>query len=173
MNKYFKSENHEDSSQNKNYKVYLPSLKQWIEVTKEQYYAYYRDIWATRKRAQAHGQCMCPKSKMWLCDGDCALCSFHAAGDEWSLDYEMEVCGDKRPDLLNDMDEIIDDQILLKKLFKMLERLDPESRRICDLIRQGKSERDSALEFGVSRTTYRYRKNKLLAALKEKLEHLR
>lgn len=47
---------------NRNYKVYLPRLKQWVEVTKEQYYGYYRDIWATRDRAQNHGQCQCPIS---------------------------------------------------------------------------------------------------------------
>lgn len=38
------------------YKVYIHRLKTWVEVTEEQYYAYYRDIWATRKRAQAHGR---------------------------------------------------------------------------------------------------------------------
>ena len=36
------------------YKVYIHRLKALVEVTEEQYYAYYRDIWATRKRAQAH-----------------------------------------------------------------------------------------------------------------------
>lgn len=53
------------------YKVYIHSTKEWITVTEDVYRAYYRDIWATRNRAQSHGQCMCPKSKTWLCNGDC------------------------------------------------------------------------------------------------------
>ena len=72
------------------HKVYIHRLKTWVEVTEEQYYAYYRDIWATHKRAQAHGQCMCPKSKTWMCDGDCLVCEFRAAGDNLSLDYTVE-----------------------------------------------------------------------------------
>ena len=72
------------------YKVYIHRLKTWVDVTEEQYYAFYRDIWATRKRAQAHGQCMCPKSKTWMCDGDCLACEFRAAGDNLSLDYTVE-----------------------------------------------------------------------------------
>ena len=80
----------ENQKSTRGYKVYIHRLKTWVEVTEEQYYAYYRDIWATRKRAQAHGQCMCPKSKTWMCDGDCLACEFRAAGDNLSLDYTVE-----------------------------------------------------------------------------------
>lgn len=80
----------ENQKSTREYKVYIHRLKTWVEVTEEQYYAYYRDIWATRKRAQAHGQCMCPKSKTWMCDGDCLACEFRTAGDNLSLDYTVE-----------------------------------------------------------------------------------
>ena len=82
--------NSENQKSTREYKVYIHHLKTWVEVTEEQYYAYYRDIWATRKRTQAHGQCMCPKSKTWMCDGDCLACEFRAAGDNLSLDYTVE-----------------------------------------------------------------------------------
>ena len=82
--------NSENQKSTREYKVYIHRLKTWVEVTEEQYYAYYRDIWATRKRTQAHGQCMCPKSKTWMCDGDCLACEFRAAGDNLSLDYTVE-----------------------------------------------------------------------------------
>ena len=78
--------NNDNQNENRSYKVYLPRLKQWVEVTKEQYYGYYRDIWATRDRAQNHGQCQCPKSKTWTCDGDCLVCPYQSAGDVHSLD---------------------------------------------------------------------------------------
>ena len=80
----------ENQSQPRTYKIYLPHEKQWVEVTEPQYYAYYREIWTTRKRAQKHRQCMCPKSKLWLCDGDCIVCRFHAPGDNLSLDLTFE-----------------------------------------------------------------------------------
>ena len=79
-----------NQNQDKLYKIYLPHEKQWVEVPEAQYYAYYRDIWATRKRAQEHHQCMCPKNKQWMCDGDCLVCPFHAAGDNLSLDLTYE-----------------------------------------------------------------------------------
>lgn len=87
--------NQANQNQTRIYKIYLPHEKQWVEVTETQYYAYYRDIWATRKRAQAHHQCMCPKDKHWMCDGDCLICKFHAPGDNLSLDltYSRETKG--------------------------------------------------------------------------------
>ena len=81
----------ENQKSTREYKVYIHRLKTWVDVTEEQYYAYYRDIWATRKRAQAHGRCMCPKTKIWMCDGDCLVCEFRAAGDTLSLDYAAYV----------------------------------------------------------------------------------
>ena len=80
----------DNQSTNLEYKVYLRSANEWVSVTEELYRTYYRDIWATRKRAQAHGQCMCPKSKTWMCDGDCLVCEFRSAGDNLSLDYTVE-----------------------------------------------------------------------------------
>ena len=50
-------------NESKNYKVYIPRLKQWVEVTKEQYYGYYRDIWARRTSAGQPSQgrkCLLP-----------------------------------------------------------------------------------------------------------------
>ena len=73
-----------------NYRVYIRKINTWVDVTKEQYYAYYRDVWATRKREQFYGRCRCPKSKMWICDGDCLSCAFHATGEIASLDSTFE-----------------------------------------------------------------------------------
>lgn len=132
-----------------------------MEVTEEQYYAYYRDIWATRNRAQAHGQCMCPKSKTWTCDGDCLVCEFRSAGDNLSLDYTVEDSegnqkswADDLQDDTPDAQSILEDCELLCALYQKLQELDPECRRICELIMEGKSERDIASTLGISRNTY-------------------
>ena len=54
-------------------------------------------------------------------------------------------------------------------LYQKLQELDPEGRRICELIMEGKSERDIASALGVSRNTYTYRRDKLLRILREQL----
>lgn len=156
------------------YKVYIHRLKTWVEVTEEQYYAYYRDIWSTRKRAQAHGQCMCPKSKTWMCDGDCLACEFRAAGDNLSLDYTVEdgegnqkSWADDLQDDTPDAQSIVEDHELLCALYQKLQELDPEGRRICELIMEGKSERDIASIMGYNnQSAVNYRKQKAFDRLR-------
>ena len=71
-------------------KIYIRSTKQWVPVTEEIYREYYRPIWRLQKEAQKNGQCVCPKSKLWICDSDCATCEYRAAGNTISLDAPME-----------------------------------------------------------------------------------
>ena len=117
----------ENQKSTREYKVYIHHIKTWVEVTEEPDYAYYRDIWATRKRAQAHGQCICPKSKTRMCDGDCLACEFRAAGDNLSLDYTVEddegnqkSWADDLPDDTPDAQSIMEDRELLCALYPMM-----------------------------------------------------
>jgi DNA-directed RNA polymerase specialized sigma24 family protein len=159
--------NHPNQSQPRIYKIYLPHEKQWVEVTEPQYYAYYRDIWATRKRAQSHGQCMCPKSKQWLCDGDCLICPFKAAGDNLSLDLAHENENGEEYSLLDELadqsasiDDVVTDQIMLDILFQCLGEIMPEARCIGDLRLAGLSDAEIAAEIRIPRTTFLYRLKK-------------
>ena len=52
------------------YRIYLKAPRQWVEVSEEYYRDHTRYHDALRKRQQSHGQCVCPKNKFWLCDGD-------------------------------------------------------------------------------------------------------
>lgn len=158
----------ENQKSTREYKVYIHHLKTWVEVTEEQYYAYYRDIWSTRNHAQAHGQCMCSKSKTWMCDGDCLACEFHAAGDNLSLDYTIEdgegnqkSWADDLQDDTPDAQSIMEDRELLCALYQKLQELDPEGRRICELIMQGQSEREAAMNMNMARSTFKRHWNKL------------
>ena len=47
---------------NKDKKYFIPVSGQWVEVSKEIYYEYYRPIWRTRNNAKYRNQCHCPKS---------------------------------------------------------------------------------------------------------------
>lgn len=78
------------NSNEKQRKIYIRSTKTWVPVTEEVYREYYRPIWRLQKEAQKNGQCMCTKSKLWVCDGDCATCEYRAAGNTISLDAPME-----------------------------------------------------------------------------------
>ena len=73
-------------NQSKQYRIYIKGSKSWVDVNKEFYTNYYRDINAYRKRQQEHGRCVCPASKRYLCDMDCLTCSYAKAGDQLSLD---------------------------------------------------------------------------------------
>lgn len=157
-------------------RVYLPSLKVWAEVTEAQYYAYYRDIWAVRKRAQTHGQCMCPKAKLWLCGGDCPGCEFHAPGDTLSLDNAVEDGGGEGRSWAETLQDdapsavsMLMDQELLGALYEELERLDPEGKRICALLMEGLSEREAAAGMDMARSTFKRHWAKIQAKLRDRL----
>lgn len=146
-----------------------------IPVTEEVYKEYYRPIWRTHYHASKKGQCRC--SDWRKCTGDCGLCRYRAAGNTLSLDAEYEVEEGSKLTLLDTIEDpasnpelIIADKLMLQELFKVLDELDPDSRRICELIRQGKTEREIAAEFGVRQSTLNYRKKKLLDKLCERLK---
>lgn len=151
-------ETNDNHKSTREYKVYLHRSKTWVEVTEEQYYAYYRDIWATRKRAQAHGQCMCPKSKTWMCDGDCPICEFSGAGDMRSLDA-LNPDGnsgmyDYLPDTAPNMEDIITDRMLLDQLIQRLRELDPDADHIIQMLGEEMSDRAIAEKLGRKQRTF-------------------
>lgn len=159
--------NQANPNPDREYKVYIPSTHQFIPVTKEFYYEYYRPIWRIQKEAQKHDQCMCPRSKLWRCDGCCLDCPYHAPGNVWSLEYEQELMGDKHEDPSADVETIVTDKIVLEQLFKRLDELFPEARRICELRMEGISDRDIADLVGIPRSTFRSRLEKVETLLRE------
>lgn len=164
----------ENQQSNRSYKVYIPRLKQWVEVTKEQYYGYYRDIWATRDRAQNHGQCQCPKSKTWVCNGDCLVCPYHSAGDVHSLDFAIEnengdetTMLDKLEDGSPSIEDVVTDKLMLEQLFMRLAEIMPEAKRIGELRLAGLTDTEIARVIGISRTTFLSRLKKAAQLMKD------
>jgi len=151
-----------------NKQYFIPVNGELIPVSEEVYKEYYRPIWRTHYHASKHGQCGC--SDWRKCKGDCGLCRYRTAGDTLSLEKEQEEVGDIRQDPTMNIEDIVADKLLLGELFRVLDDLDPDSRRICELIRQGKTEREIAAEFGVRQSTFNYRKNKLMDKLRERLK---
>lgn len=65
--------------------------------------------------------------------------------------------GDKHEDPSADVESIVTDKIVLDKLFKQLDELFPEARRIGELRMEGVSDRDIADILGMPRSTFRSR----------------
>ena len=154
--------------------IYLKNLRQWVPVSKAEYDNYYRDINAYRRRQQEHGRCVCPASKRYLCDMDCCNCRFRKGGDELSLDYAItdEDGNDKSwlddlPDDGPSAQSILEERELLDALMSKLDELEPDGRRICELLLQEKSEREIASIMGISQqSTINYKKKKAFEMLR-------
>ena len=173
------------SNQEKQHKIYIRSTNQWVQVTEAIYQSYYRPIWRTQKAAQQAGQCMCPKSKLWTCDGDCLICEFHAAGNTLSLDLPMKTAdgdGFTLMDTLIDPDSnfanVVMDRLLLEQLLNELTEHDPEGKRICDLMMEGRSKTEIAAtlqcEFGGDwyKSKAVYHEKKVLDRLRKRIMDL-
>jgi len=170
-------QNNDNQSQSKEYRIYLKDLHQWVPVGKTDFDNYYRDINTYRRRQQEHGRCVCPASKRYLCDMDCCTCHFHKGGDELSLDYTVTDEDGNEKSWLEDLPDdrpsaqsVMEDRELLDTLLHKLDELDPEGRRICELVMEGRSERDCGKEMGMARNTFVYKRDKLFAALADYLK---
>jgi RNA polymerase sigma factor (sigma-70 family) len=157
--------------------IYIKALHQWVSVSKTDYDNYYRDINAYRKRQQEHGRCVCPASKRYLCDMDCWNCSFRKAGDLLSLNCTITDDDGNKKSWLDDLEDdtpctqsILEESELLEALLQKLDKLDPDGKRICELLLQDKSEREIAAIMGISsQSTINYKKKKAFEALRELL----
>ena len=163
---------YQSNNKENQYSIYLKDLHVWVPVSKVDYDNYYRDINAYRRRQQEHGRCICPASKRYLCDMDCCTCRFSKGGDELSLDYTVTDEAGKEKSWLDDLaddepnaDSILEESELLEALIRKLDELNPDGRRICEMIMQGRTERDSGKELGIARNTFVYKRDKLLAEL--------
>jgi len=146
-----------------------------VPIPEEVYKAIYPDIWKTLQRMQRSGQCTCPKSQLWKCDADCAVCQFKASGRFVSLSTSLDDAEGLTIEDTIASDEpspeaISMDKVLLDALYDELNRLDPDGRRICELIMQGQTEREIAADMGKRQSTINYQKNKVFSILREALK---
>lgn len=148
-------------NQSKHYRIYLKSTKEWVDVPEDFYCEQTRYYDTFRHHMQEHGQCSCPKSKFWLCDGDCLTCEFRCAGDMLSLDYETEndsgdtcLMLDSIPDTAPLAADIVADKLLLEQLVQRLHELDPDAGLILQLLKDEKSDRAIAEALGRPQRTF-------------------
>ena len=115
--------------------IYIRATGEKIPVAKEVRDVYYNEAARIRMKAQAHGQCVCPQSKVWVCDGDCLVCEYRRSGDMASLDVPIGEDGEGALlDMVSDeapsIESVIADRDLLDRLFARLRELDPDADTI-------------------------------------------
>lgn len=153
------------------YRIYLKSTREWVVVPEEVYREHVRHYDSYRKKQKGRGECACPKSKFWLCDGDCLTCEFHHASMD-SLDYTVEnedgdTCSplERLCDPSPSIESIVTDKVELDRLFARLNELMPEAIEIGKLRQQGLPDSAIADALGIKRTTFLSRLKKVKALL--------
>ena len=152
------------------YKVRLEPIPEHI------YHRIMPDIWMTQKRMQRSGQCGCPRSRLWACDADCLVCPYHTEGREVSLrtplnDLESLTLEDIIPNDDPLPESVVIDRALLDALHAELNAIDPEGRRICELLSKH-SEREAADMMGLSRSTFKRRWANVKSGLADRLRDI-
>jgi len=153
-----------------NQKRYIHINGKQITVTEESYRAYKRPAWAEHKRKEREKRCVISNGKGGTkrCTSDCSKCDKQRTGSVLSLDKFAEDGFDVADTI--DISELVADKLLFKELYKALEELDPENRRIMKLYAVGKSEREIADTIGLSQKSINNRKKKLFALLQKRLK---
>lgn len=131
------------TNDNQSKRIYDKTTKQWYEIPEDQYRDYDRWCTALRKRMQYRDECFCPRSKWWLCDGNCLDCEFHN-NTTVSLDDPLPdgegTLADYIPDGAPLIEEVLSEKTELDQLFERLQELMPEAKRIGELREEGLSD---------------------------------
>lgn len=148
---------------------------QLVPVTEEVYRSVTPEIERIRKQMQRSSRCVCPKSKLWACDADCAVCPYSTCWNTVSFDAPLDdteglTLGDTLVSDEPSPEAIAMDKALLEALYEGFDRLDPDGRRICELIMAGKTEREMAADMGKCQSTINYQKKRILNLLHEVLK---
>ena len=151
------------TNDNQSKRIYDKITRTWYEVPEDQYREYDRNRTALRKRMQYRGECFCPRSKWWLCDGNCLDCEFHN-NTTVSLDDPLPdgegTLADYVPDNAPLIEEVLSEKAELDQLFSRLQELMPEAKQIGELREKGLSDEAIAKIIGIKRTTFRSRLDK-------------
>ncbi len=161
------------TNDNQSKRIYDKTTKQWYEIPEDQYREYDRWRTALRKRMQYRGECFCPRSKWWLCDGNCLDCEFrdnttvslnHPLPDGEGTLEDYVPCNAPTPE------EIVSDKILLECLIDHLRENDPDADQIIQIWKDnpdGISDRKVAQMLGRAQRTFAYEMKKFRADCKK------
>ena len=158
---------------NRQYYIYLRSIKKRVPCTKEEFDAYYHDVDVYRIKQQRHGNCSCPPKQRLACDMDCLTCPYHTVTDA-SMDYwftdelgEPHDYYESTPDPSPLISDIVSDAEEIGHLINRLNELLPGALEIGELRLEGLSNTEIARRQGISRQTYEHRVKRAKEILKK------
>ncbi|SHH58657.1 hypothetical protein SAMN02745207_01610 [Clostridium grantii DSM 8605] len=153
---------------NKNVKAIMVPV-----ASKVQYDEYMRPLWAEAKREERSRRCTVSngKGKLKRCTEDCSKCKRLHEGSVISLD-ELQSEGIEVAHTEKDTADIVIDMMVIEELTKVLEELDPDSRRICELIKEGFSDREMAADCKLPKSTLNDKKRRVLTKLKKRIDEI-
>ena len=148
----------------------------WMEVTKEEYIAYWNGVDAFRMAQVRDNACGCPKSKIRYCDCDCLMCPYYKWERGDSLDAPIvddEGNEDTLMDRLEDMNTQTPEEALLEKaeleqLYQAIEELCEEDRTLMIMTLKGRDWKQIAKVLGLKRqSNVAKRKQRAMKALRQ------
>lgn len=138
-----------------------------IAVTEDVYFAYMRPLWVEHKHHERESRCRTENGSR--CKKDCRQCDRTRTGRPLSLE-QFRADGFEIPDYTDPLDLLIKAE-LREAVFAALEELDAEDLQIIKmLVFENLSERQVALQIGLSQKGINKRKHKILKQLRKYLE---
>jgi len=144
-----------------------------VLVTKEQYEAYMRPMWAELKREEREKRCVVcnGKGKLKRCIDNCKNCSKIKEGSALSLDRLTEENKIEFPSQNNAESEITLISMILEDLLEVLHQQDPELARIFKLLHDGAPQHAIGKLIGKKQTTINYKIKKMRSILQQYVDH--
>ena len=163
----------------KQFFIYYRQLDTYFEVSKEQYYSYYRYVWRHLYARKRDNECAIPKNKLLYCDTDCIGCKYRCLPNTVSLDtYSADDtedaslydaipsdCPTPEDEAISEFEAEEKEQAEIK-ITELLSRLPEQYRKAADLIKSGATLQASADALGITVNQFRYLKAKLIDMIK-------
>ena len=156
-------------------KYYVYCQDHYEEVSKPVYYTMMEEVWREEKQKQRAWRCR--DGNGIRCAKDCEHCELWKLGEgpngsDVSLDQLHEE-SDYEPQGSEGFEEDVVLKITVNSLITELSETVPDAARIVKMLEYEELEKDVAAELGIAKTTLNYRKNKVIAFLREHLKDYR
>lgn len=153
-------------------RYYVLCKDHYEEVSADIYYIIMDEVWREEKRKQRAWRCR--DGNGFRCSRNCEECAQYRYGEgptgsDVSLDQMYEE-SDFEPKGADSHEDAVILKIVLDSLIEELNGMVPDAERIIDMLKYEELEKDVAKELGIAKTTLNYRKNKVIAFLREHLK---
>ena len=150
--------------------IYIPYDGVRVAVDKELHDAFYKTFNELRRYKHSLGECACLEREYYKCDGNCEKCGFRRGKNgpmDWIREkYEViSLDEDEMVDTTQDLAAIVERKDCYEHLYRAMATLSDRERKICEMIANGKSIAQIAREFGISKATAQYQRDKVLKKL--------